>query len=250
MEIETQWNPDGFAETILAENDGYIQFLYFDNLTEYAVEHELEVEIFHGIGSYVHENTPLFRVYQRQQEDIDLHRFITIGTERTTDQDLDFAIQKMVEVALRAISPGINDPNTANGIIIRIGRLLGKLSHLETGAITIRDEKQKDRVRYPFFTFPHFLYLTFHQLIHYGKEDVSVVAAILEALTHAAQLSDQAHHEAIWETQLHVLEHLEGSPFKRLDRRYIQGKLDGLAKAVDRRPVLLSDYQPDYKGDA
>ncbi|MFP3386137.1 DUF2254 family protein, partial [Tritonibacter sp. SIMBA_163] len=106
-----------------------------------------------------------------------------IGTERTTDQDLDFAIQKMVEVALRAISPGINDPNTANGIIIRIGRLLGKLSHLETGAITITDEQQKDRIRYPFFTFDQFLYLTFHQLIHYGKEDVSVVAAIFEALT-------------------------------------------------------------------
>ncbi|MFP3422875.1 DUF2254 family protein, partial [Bacillus sp. SIMBA_161] len=82
-------------------------------------------------------------------------------------------------------------------------RLLGKLSHLETGAITITDEQQKDRIRYPFFTFDQFLYLTFHQLIHYGKEDVSVVAAIFEALTNAAQLSGSARHEAIWETQLH-----------------------------------------------
>ncbi|RLJ81167.1 DUF2254 domain-containing protein [Planococcus citreus] len=245
MEIESEWNPDGFAKMIVAENDGYIQFLYFDKLTEYAVEHNLEVEILHGIGSYVHEETALFRVYQREQEEINLHRFITIGTERTTDQDLDFAIQKMVEVALRAISPGINDPNTANGIIIRIGRLLGKLSHLETGAITITDEEQKDRVRYPFFTFEHFLYLTFHQLIHYGKEDVSVVASIVEALTNATQLSESAHHEAIWETQLHLLEHLEGAPFKRLDRRYIQGKLDALAQAMDRRPILLSNYQVD-----
>lgn len=247
MEIESEWNPDGFAKMIVAENDGYIQFLYFDKLTEYAVEHNLEVEILHGIGSYVHENTALFRVYQHQQKDIDLHRFITIGTERTTDQDLDFAIQKMVEVALRAISPGINDPNTANGIIIRIGRLLGKLSHLETGAITITDEEQKDRVRYPFFTFEHFLYLTFHQLIHYGKEDVSVVASIVESLTNATQLSESAHHEAIWETQLHLLEHLEGALFKRLDRRYIQGKLDALAQATDRRPILLSDYQVDQE---
>ncbi|MGB6778069.1 MAG: DUF2254 domain-containing protein [Planococcus citreus] len=247
MEIESEWNPDGFAKMIVAENDGYIQFLYFDKLTEYAVEHNLEVEILHGIGSYVHEETALFRVYQREQEEINLHRFITIGTERTTDQDLDFAIQKMVEVALRAISPGINDPNTANGIIIRIGRLLGKLSHLETGAITITDEEQKDRVRYPFFTFEHFLYLTFHQLIHYGKEDVSVVASIVEALTNATQLSESAHHEAIWETQLHLLEHLEGAPFKRLDRRYIQGKLDALAQAMDRRPILLSDYQVDQE---
>ncbi|ANU16627.1 hypothetical protein BBI11_06070 [Planococcus maritimus] len=247
MEIESEWNPDGFVETITAENDGYIQFLYFDKLTDYAVEHNLEVEIFHGIGSYVHEQTALFRVYQREQDEIDLHRFITIGTERTTDQDLDFAIQKMVEVALRAISPGINDPNTANGIIIRIGRLLGKVSHLETGAITITDDQQKDRIRYPFFTFDQFLYLTFHQLIHYGKEDVSVVAAIFEALTNAAQISETARHEAIWETQLHVLEHLEGSPFKRLDRRFIQGKMDILAQVMDRRPVLLSDYLLDQE---
>ncbi|MGM0899316.1 MAG: DUF2254 domain-containing protein [Bacillota bacterium] len=245
METDVEWKPDGFRSTITAYNDGYIQFLYFDKLVEYASTHNLEIEILHSIGSYVHENTDLFYVYQTQQEEVDLHQFVTIGTERTTEQDLDFAIQKMVEVALRAISPGINDPNTANGIIIRMGRLLGKLSHLEMGAITIGDEEKHGRVRYSFFPFSHFLYLTFHQLIHYGKNDVSVVTAILEALTNAAQLSDSAHYDAIWEIQLHVLEHLEGAPFKRLDRRHLQEKLDGLAKAVDRRPVLLSDYQLD-----
>ncbi|MBT2584147.1 DUF2254 domain-containing protein [Planococcus sp. ISL-109] len=248
MNIESEWKPDGFTETIAANNDGYIQFLYFDKLTDYASKHNLEVEVLHGIGSYVHESTDLFTVYQAQQEDIDLHQFVTIGTERTTDQDLDFAIQKMVEVALRAISPGINDPNTANGIIIRIGRLLGKLSHLETGVITTRDKEKKNRVRYPFFTFSNFLYLTFHQLIHYGKEDVSVVAAIFESLANTAQLSNAAHYDAIWEMQLHVLEHLEGALFRRLDRRYIQEKLDALATVMDRRPVLLSDYQLDSKG--
>ncbi|WP_253264350.1 DUF2254 family protein, partial [Brevibacillus sp. MCWH] len=122
MELTAGWVPGGMVKTLKAQQDGYIQFLHFDEIVDCAKQQEFEIEILQRIGTYVHEETELFRVYVKEERDLDIHRFVTIGQERTSSQDVDFAIQKMVEVALRAISPGINDPNTANGIILRIGR--------------------------------------------------------------------------------------------------------------------------------
>ena len=178
MEIKANWRPDGIAQTIKAQKHGYIQFLHFDKILECAEKENLEIEILQKIGSWVHEETELFRIYRKEDIQIDTKKFVSIGQERTSSQDIDFAIQKMVEVALRAISPGINDPNTANGIIIRIGRLLGKMSHLKTGAIVMADGEGHPRINYHFLSYEDILYRTFHQLAHYGKADVSVIAAV------------------------------------------------------------------------
>lgn len=243
MEIKANWRPDGIAETIKAQQHGYIQFLHFDKILECAEKENLEIEILQKIGAYVHEETELFRIYRKEDIQTDTKKFVSIGQERTSSQDIDFAIQKMVEVALRAISPGINDPNTANGIIIRIGRLLGKMSHLKTGAIVMADGEGHPRINYHFFSYEDILYRTFHQLAHYGKADVSVIAAMLESLTIAVEASEQQHHEVIWASQLYLLDHLEYTAMSQLDHRFLQSKLDALANAADRRPIILSQYK-------
>jgi len=243
MEIKANWRPDGIAQTIKAQKHGYIQFLHFDKILECAEKENLEIEILQKIGSWVHEETELFRIYRKEDIQIDTKKFVSIGQERTSSQDIDFAIQKMVEVALRAISPGINDPNTANGIIIRIGRLLGKMSHLKTGAIVMADGEGHPRINYHFLSYEDILYRTFHQLAHYGKADVSVIAAMLESLTIAVEASEKQHHEVIWASQLYLLDHLEYAALSQLDQRYLQSKLDAIAHAADRRPVILRQYK-------
>lgn len=243
MELSEGWVPGGMVKTLKAQQDGYIQFLHFDEIVDCAKQQEFEIEILQRIGTYVHEETELFRVYVKEERDLDIHRFVTIGQERTSSQDVDFAVQKMVEVALRAISPGINDPNTANGIILRIGRLLGKMSHLKTGAIVMADDRGQARVKYHFFSYEDLLYRTFHQLAHYGKEDVSVVGSMFEALTIALETSGQHDREAIWASHLYVLDRLDGQSLSGMDRQFVQGKLDALARAADRRPLLLSQQK-------
>src|SRR5690606_20871432 len=113
------WKPVGIKRAVKPYKAGFIAYIHFDGILEYAVKKNLEIEILAGIGEYVHEDKPLVNVYMTDEEGFPINDYFVIGNERTSEQDIEFAMQKLVEISLRAISPGINDPNTANDIIIR-----------------------------------------------------------------------------------------------------------------------------------
>ena len=89
----------------------------------------------------------------------------------------------LVEIALRAISPGINDPNTAINCIGKICNLLGQLFSTKNNFILLKNQDDSNVV-YVAYSVEEELYLTFYQLIHYGKEDPSIAKAILEGILH------------------------------------------------------------------
>ncbi|MBT2571834.1 DUF2254 domain-containing protein [Planococcus sp. ISL-110] len=226
---ETEWNPIGIKEIHRAEKEGYIQFLTFDKLVDYAEKHELKVEILVQTGDYVYEGKPIFHVFKINETEVSVGDFYSLGTSRTSEQDLYFAIQKLVEVALRAISPGVNDPNTANEIIVRLGRLLGQLGQLKTGPFLLGGDKNKERVLYRFPSYKNMLYKTFYQLSHYGKEDISVLLSIIESLTVAAELVPKRHHQELWDTHGYILEAVDTEGLKSFDHETLQERVDQLA---------------------
>jgi uncharacterized membrane protein len=67
-----------------------------------------------------------------------------VGTDRTSTQDADFAVQQLVEVALRALLPGVNEPFTAITCIDRLGQGLARLaSRRIPGAIRLRSSSRR-----------------------------------------------------------------------------------------------------------
>ncbi|ANU11656.1 hypothetical protein A1A1_01633 [Planococcus antarcticus DSM 14505] len=234
-EQKTEWYPVGIKETHRAEKEGYVQYLSFSKLVDYAEEQKLKVEILVETGDYVYEGKPLFHIFKVSDEELSIGKFYSLGTSRTSEQDISFAIQKLVEVALRAISPGINDPNTANEIIIRLGRLLGQLGQLKTGPFLLGEE----RVLYRFPVYKSILYKTFYQLSHYGKEDVSVLITMLESLKVAAEIAPQQHHQELWETHAYILEGVDNEELKSFDHEALQEKVDQLAKATGQHSYNL-----------
>lgn len=233
------WKPDGIKHTVMAGKAGFIGYIYFDQILEFTEKKGMEIEILASIGEYVHESKPLVNVYMTDSEDFPVKEFFVIGEERTSEQDVEFALQKLVEISLRAISPGINDPNTANDIIIRLGNLLGKIGNLETGGIVITDKQDKGHILYPFPGFHEILYKVYYQLAYYGKDDISVLSAITDSLTVAAESTPEVRHADLWEIQLYVLEGVETEKIKSLDRAFLQEKLDLLADKVGKRTVNL-----------
>lgn len=227
---EITWSPIGVKETHQAEKEGYIHYLSFEKLANYAQKQKLKVEILVNPGDYVYEGKPIFHVYGVNHAKQSIGNFYSLGTSRTTEQDLDFAIQKLVEVALRAISPGINDPNTANDIIVRLGRLLGQLGRLKTKPFLLAEE----HVLYCFPPYKKALYKTFYQLSHYGKEDVSVLISILESLKVAAEMGPERHYLELWEIHAYVLEGVDIGALKTFDQEVLQEKVDQLAIATDQ----------------
>lgn len=103
-------------------------------------------------------------------------------TERTEVQDIEFGLQKLVENALRAISPAIKDPHSAINAINRIGTLLFEVANREPLSSYLYDREGYWRVKILEFDFEHYLYKAFYQIRYYAKDDVSVTTAIIYVL--------------------------------------------------------------------
>ncbi len=104
-----------------------------------------------------------------------LRNGIELGDERTFEQDPKYAIRLLVDIAIKALSPAINDPTTAVQALDQIEDLLLRLGqcHLEIG--TYRDSDDKLRLVVPFPTWDDLLLLAFGEICFYGAASVQVM---------------------------------------------------------------------------
>ncbi|WP_320046657.1 DUF2254 domain-containing protein [uncultured Ilyobacter sp.] len=181
-------------EVVFCQQNGYIQYINHENLLELAKDIQAVIVFEKVVGQFVADDTKLISLYLRKNTEINetmvkkLLSCIIIGERKTEEQNFGFMIQKIVEVALRAISPGINDPHTASHCIRILGILLRQISDLENGYIVKKDEEDENiMVVFKAFDFEKILYYTFSQLIHYAKEDVLVITSIFKALRFAME---------------------------------------------------------------
>ncbi|WKA55879.1 DUF2254 domain-containing protein [Planococcus shixiaomingii] len=236
------WEPVKKQETLKADSAGYIQFLDLVGLVKFAQKQDIQIDVIVKIGEYVYEGKPLMHIYTEGGKSITLNRFLTIGNEQTAEQDLGYAIQKIVEVGIRAISPGRQDPNTTNDILIRLGHLLGKMGHLKTDDLVLTDDQEINRVLYRFSPYRDILYRAYYQLSYQGRSDISVISSMTESLTVTAALAPKMRHETIWKTQLYILEGINKEALKEADWAYLQKKVDELAEMTAQKTVDLTIY--------
>lgn len=243
----TTWKPAGIKHSFATGKSGFIAYINFDKLLDFAEKNGMEIEILACIGDYIHEDKSIVNVYMAESEKFPINEFFMIGEERTTELDIEFALQKLVEISLRAISPGVNDPNTANDIVLRIGNLLGKIGNIKAGAAVLLDQEGAGRVLYPYPAFKEILYKVYYQFAYYGKDDVSVLGAITDSLIIAAESLPEKRFSDIWDIQLYVFEGVETEDLKSLDRLFLQKKLDILAYKIGKRKVNLLALENDFQ---
>lgn len=122
--------PEGPAQTICARETGYIRVIDHELLAELADRHDADVVLRARAGDFVHPGVPVAAVHAASvpPELADgIHRSIAVGGTRALDQDIDFAIDELVEIALRALSPAINDPFTAINAMHWLGAVMAEL---------------------------------------------------------------------------------------------------------------------------
>lgn len=116
--------PGAPAREIRAAREGYLRFVNVEGLVKLAEEHDLLIRLELTSGAYVLRDRPLATVWtgdmaEPTAESIE-HAFV-LGPHRTALQDVAFVFEQLVEMAVRALSPSINDPTTASHCIDRIG---------------------------------------------------------------------------------------------------------------------------------
>ena len=138
------------------------------------------IEMAVAVGDTLIEMMPVLRVYGGRQpiEEKKLRDSIELGDERTFEQDPKYAIRLLVDIAIRALSPAINDPTTAVQALDQIEDLLTRLGqrHLDIG--TYRDNKGEARLVVPFPAWEDLVLLAFDEICFCGASSVQVIRRV------------------------------------------------------------------------
>lgn len=183
-------------QSIPAYRTGYIQVVDGDGLLGFAGAQNTVVRMERGIGDFVVEGAPLVSVAGGKEPDDDtaahLNALYTIGHQRTMVQDVGFGIRQIVDVALKALSPGINDTTTAVTCVDYLTAVLTRLAarHFESPH-RMHHGELRVIARSP--TFPDLLGQAFDQIRQNAAGNVAVLLSLLQSLeviagwTHDAQ---------------------------------------------------------------
>jgi uncharacterized membrane protein len=176
-------------------------------LAEQARRANGTIEIVAQVGDFVAVDEPLFRLYGGAGaiDDGVLHAAVALGTERTMEQDPTFAFRILVDIAIKALSPAINDPTTAVVAIDQLHRLLRLvgLRHLRDEAIF--DAAGEVRLVFRTPNWEDFVHLSCTEIRHCGAGSIQVARRMRSMLENLVQTLP-AHRHAELRKQLELLD--------------------------------------------
>lgn len=191
------------SQDILAEKTGYLFDIAFDDLLKIIQQIEgckAELLISRHIGEYTPEGSvlaslnffecPALNEEMSSELQKKLSACFVINIFKNEKEDYHHEMVKLSEIALMALSPGINDPNTAIICINKLSTLLGKLFSSGTQYIVVR-EKGESKIVYQNYSVDEELYLLFSQIMACTNGDPLVSEAILEGLYMIYMLSGE-----------------------------------------------------------
>ncbi|MFZ3578891.1 DUF2254 domain-containing protein [Virgibacillus sp. DJP39] len=219
-ELEEIQNND--KQLVYAQSSGYIQKIEWTELVKQATNQECILQVDVQIGDFVVKGSPLMSVVETNNRNYKFNQFLIIGNERTDIQDVEFMLQKLVEIALRAISPAINDPHTAINCLNRIGSLLSEIGETYNENRYFTDDKKNLRVISKPKLFDEYLYKSFYQIRHYGKEDISMLYAMIEVLYKIAVVSENSIKQKVWTFHYYIMDVIEPDSLSTLDNEHLQ----------------------------
>jgi uncharacterized membrane protein len=163
---------------------------------------------------------------------------VSLGRQRTFEQDPKYPIRLLVDIAIKALSPAINDPTTAVQTIDQLEDLLRRLGSAELDAGYITDENGLLRLVFPTPTWEDYLTLAFDEIRQFGSSSVQVMRRMRSALVGLLDsLPSQERADAVRRYLKHLDQAVEASAFDFEDQR--------MALQEDRQGIGLSRRSGD-----
>jgi len=220
--------PDDFDSAnrhIGADSSGYVQSIGMDALMRIACEHDLVLRIDAPPGQFVSNGACVITAYPKgrvsDEIDEDLRGAVVIGRDRTPHQDLQFAIRRIVELAQRSLSPGINDPTTALYCIDRLGEVLGQLAGRDFPSPMRLDKHGHLRVVTEVIVLGDVACHAFAAIARYGITDADVVTRLVETLALLEASFPPTARNAIAKLREQVQSASQGQSIQGFDREIL-----------------------------
>jgi uncharacterized membrane protein len=216
---------------------------HFDiaGLVAEAQDADALIEMLCAVGDTVVEGMPLLHVHSATTHlrDEKLVSLIGFDRTRTFEQDPSFAIRLLVDIAVKALSPAINDPTTAVQAIAEIEDLLVRLGHRALDMSYHHDRAGRMRLFIPMPSWSDYLALAFEEIRDYGGASVQVMRRLRSALV---QLAESVRLEDRKEAVRRHIRHLDATVeryFSDPDERETARREDRQGLGRPRRQATL-----------
>ncbi len=235
--------PDSSSWTAIeSDRTGYLKQIRMNTLLHLASEHDFQLSVEENIGFFMVNNYPFLRVDKEldaQVKDSILDCFVFYTEEHVGDHYL-FGMKQISEIAVKALSPGINDPGTAIKAIDLLSILFIQKSRMKEKRFE-KDESGDIRIWMPGTSLRQLLYNNLTPIRQYGKSDPTVLLKLLEMMINLAysDLHDENLQDLIVEFVQSLYESCQASVDTELDRRQINYSLRELARLLDEEIPLL-----------
>lgn len=243
--------PERRWQAVTARKNGYIQNVDNAALLRLAREHQTIVRMERSIGAFVVHDTTLASLALKdppEKEIIDdLQAAYSINRYRTVEHDSAFGIRQIVDMALRALSPSINDTTTAVMCVDYLTAILARLAPRQIPASRCY-EKGELRVLTMGPTFEDLLAESFDQIRGSAKGNVAIMLRILGALqTIAGLTAGPGRRWALRDQVLWITELAERTLESAHDRERIDKRLARVRDALEAEPVLCTGKEEQTK---
>jgi len=219
---------------IFSNSDGYIQEIDYERLLNISQNNNVIILFNKVVGQFISSDTRIITIHTDAPEELDqgaaeeIKQCIYTGNKRTELQDFSFTIQKIAEIALKALSPGINDPNTAIHCLNIIGLLMRDLADLDKGYAILKNKDEHVYIIYERYNFEISVYDAYNQIVHYGQSDASVMIAVFKSLRFSKAKASDENIMIIDEYATRVSEKIKDNAFSNLEFKKIEKEYDEL----------------------
>ena len=178
---------DGNKREVLVGSavSGYIRYVDTGRLLYLAKAMKLRVRLVRRVGHFVPAGVALFGASPEERVDPECARELRsafdIGPTRTMQQDIEFGVIQIVDIALKAISSAVNDPSTAITCLDQLGRILIRFVSRNAPVSLLCDPPHVVRVIVPWIGIESLLDTAFEQIRHYSMSDIAVSMRVLRA---------------------------------------------------------------------
>ncbi len=198
-----------YRQTVKAPRSGYLQYIDQQEIFNKANEMDWFISLHFRPGDFLVKDLEIGTVHSHEKHEAKVLESLAdnfiIGDVRTPQQDAEFSIHQMVEIAARALSPGVNDPYTAIACIDNLTSTMCYLTKVKFPSRYRYDENENLRVMVEALTFEGMLNAAFNQIRQFAKGSPSVVIRLMEALitihrfarSHEQKKAIQTHAEMV-----------------------------------------------------
>ena len=239
-------SPAGAGQLVLADATGFLVSVNEETLLEAAVEADAVVVVTRRPGGSIIAGTPVATCWATgggpvpEELPARVSGALVTGFERTAVQDVSLGLRLLTDVAVKALSPGINDPTTAVHVLGHLSSLLGELVTLRLGPKLLHDEDGTLRVVLDRPGLADLLELATGQPARYGAAEPAVLDRILVLLAEVAWLAQPHQHRAIADRLARLRRTVAAADLDDADR----AELERSAQAVET--ALAGGWTPRH----